>query len=55
MITIIPIYWMFVVSTRSPVELFEKPDLRRFENMLLHIGNPVENDILHYIVLYSTI
>ena len=25
-ITIIPIYWMFVVSTRSPVELFEKPD-----------------------------
>ena len=26
MITIIPIYWMFVVSTRSPVELFGKPD-----------------------------
>ena len=26
MITIIPIYWMIVVSTRSPVELFGKPD-----------------------------
>ncbi len=26
LITIIPIYWMILVSTRSPVELFGKPD-----------------------------
>ena len=26
-ITLFPIYWMVLVSTRTPVELFGKPDL----------------------------
>ena len=26
-ITLLPIYWMVLVSTRTPVELFGKPDL----------------------------
>ena len=26
-ITLFPIYWMILVSTRTPVELFGKPDL----------------------------
>ena len=25
--TLIPIYWMFLVSTKKPVDLFGKPDL----------------------------
>ena len=27
LITLFPIYWMVLVSTRTPVELFGKPDL----------------------------
>ena len=45
LITILPIYWMFVVSSRSRVELFDRPSLIidsfHIENYLIPLTDPI--------------
>jgi multiple sugar transport system permease protein len=58
LITLIPIYWMIVVSTRSRVELFDKPSLaiKSFfiENYTNVIGNAVFRGYMLNSIIVST-
>jgi len=58
LITVIPIYWMFVVSARSRVELFDKPDLiiHSFytQNYSAVIDNPVRRGYMLNSVIVAT-
>lgn len=58
LVTVIPIYWMFVVSTRSRVQLFDKPTLIinsfYIENYLRPLSNPVFQRYLWNSLIIST-
>jgi multiple sugar transport system permease protein len=58
LITLVPIYWMFVMSARSRVELFDKPDLiiKSFfiQNYTDVISNPVYRGYMLNSVIVST-
>ncbi len=58
LITIVPIYWMFIMSARSRVELFDKPDfiIRSFytQNYAAVIENPVRRGYMLNSVIVAT-
>ena len=57
-LTIVPIYWMFIMSARSRVELFDKPDflIRSFyvQNYTAVIDNPVRRGYMLNSVIVAT-
>ncbi|HVZ17753.1 MAG TPA: hypothetical protein VG897_11585, partial [Terriglobales bacterium] len=58
LLTIVPIYWMFVVSTRSRVELFDTPTfaIKSFftDNYVSVINNPVFRGYMLNSIIVST-